>query len=65
MDQDEGRDAVPGVLFVISNATQFREAVSRLRFLENVRKDSPLGRERDAVELAVSRYLACSERPPG
>lgn len=49
------------MIFVISNAIQLREAISRLRFLENASKDSSLGRERDALELAVSRYLVLRE----
>lgn len=60
MDQDPGRN-VQHVIFSISNPIQFREAVSRLRVLEDAAEDSPLGRERAALELAVSRYLATKD----
>ncbi len=63
MDQESGHDAVHRVVFIISTATQYREAISRLRFLESAAKDSPIGRERDALELAVSRYLMLGEPP--
>lgn len=57
MDQDAGRDAVDRVVIILSNDAQYREAISRLRFLEGAAKDSSHNRERDALELAVSRYL--------
>ncbi len=46
----------------ISTATQFREAISRLRFLERSATHSSLGRERAVLELAISRYLATREQ---
>jgi hypothetical protein len=49
----------------ITNPVQFREALSRLRELERSPSGSVLGRERTALELAVSRYLSCRERPTG
>lgn len=63
MDQDAGRDDVHRTFFVISNATQYREAISRLRILEHAAKHSSLADERDTLELAGSRYLLFSERP--
>jgi hypothetical protein len=63
VDQDSGRDDVHCTFFVISNATQYREAISRLRMLEGAAKHSSLGDERDTLELAVSRYLLFGERP--
>jgi hypothetical protein len=64
MDQDTSRDDVHRMIFLISNAIQLREAISRLRLLENASKESSLGRERDALELAVSRYLVLKEPAP-
>ena len=63
MEQDAGCDVTHRVVFVISNPAQFRDAITRLRFLENMATDSTLGHERDALELAVSRYLALREQP--
>lgn len=60
MDQDVSQEQ--GNLFVIQNARQLREAISRLRLLENAATNSSLGRERAALEVAVSRYLAFSPR---
>jgi hypothetical protein len=45
----------------ITTPAQFRDAISRLRFLEEAAPDSPLGREREAWELAISRYIATCE----
>ncbi len=60
MNQDVNRAQTD--VFVIANPTQFREALARLRYLEKSAKGSSLARERDALELAVSRYLAFSGR---
>lgn len=49
--------------FAITNSDQFREAVARLRLLENAAEHSSLGRERASLELAISRYLTSRERP--
>jgi hypothetical protein len=49
--------------FAITNSKQLREAVARLRLLENAAEQSSLGRERASLELAISRYLTSRERP--
>lgn len=49
--------------FAITSTDQFREALARLRFLEKAAEQSSLGRERASLELALSRYLSCRERP--
>jgi hypothetical protein len=46
----------------ITTPAQFRTALSQLRFLGDAAPHSPLARERDVLELAVSRYLAICER---
>jgi hypothetical protein len=49
--------------FAIANSDQFREALARLRLLENSAEHSSLGRERASLELALSRYLSSRVRP--
>ncbi|KRD99990.1 hypothetical protein ASE63_10870 [Bosea sp. Root381] len=61
MLQDAGHDNASKVIIQITSTAQFRQALARLRFLENSATNSTLGRERAALELAVSRYLACRE----
>lgn len=51
--------------FEITNPVQFRETLSRLRELERSPSGSTLGKERTALELAVSRYLSRRECPTG
>lgn len=51
----------PGAIARITTSTQFREALSRLRLLEQSPSESTLGRERAELERAVSRYLATSD----
>lgn len=45
----------------LSTSRQYREALSRIRVLEDARANSPEGRERCALELAVSRNLSAGE----
>lgn len=49
--------------FNITTTDQFRQAMARLRFLENAAENSSLGRERASLELAITRYLSSRERP--
>jgi hypothetical protein len=37
---------------------QFREALARIRVLEGVKSNTAEGRERAALEIAVSRFLS-------
>lgn len=46
----------------ISSSHEFREALSRIRILEGSARDSEERREREALELAVSRYLLFANR---
>lgn len=66
MDQDAGQDVVQYLHFQITSAVSFRAALARLRLLEGAKANTSAGRERDALELAVSRYLAKleSEKTP-
>lgn len=45
----------------VSTDREYREALSRIRVLEDAKAKSPEGREREALELAVSRYLMAVE----
>lgn len=56
-------DDKPKPIFQVTTSAQFREALSRLRSLEQAPSNSSLGKERIALELAISRYLAKRERP--
>lgn len=56
MSQDDNGN-VKRLFFRIASPSQFRSAIARLRLLEDAPDQSPLGRERDALEIAVSRYL--------
>ncbi|HEV7321765.1 MAG TPA: hypothetical protein VGO04_24435 [Ensifer sp.] len=48
--------------FTVTNSMQFREALARLRMLAAAQDSSTATMERDAWELAVSRYIAKLER---
>jgi hypothetical protein len=54
------RDDVQYILRV-STAHEYREALSRIRILDGAKPASHEGREREALELAVSRYLMSAE----
>jgi hypothetical protein len=58
-DPDADRDVLPS--HTITNPHQFREALARVRVLEDAPDKSPKGQERIALELAISRYLATQE----
>ncbi|KUL97340.1 hypothetical protein DK26_01325 [Bosea sp. WAO] len=60
---EQGSDAADRAVYIISTAAQYREAIARLRVLEGKPKSPPVARERDALELAVSRYLTLGDRP--
>lgn len=46
----------------IETAAELREALERLRRLEIAGQESPRGRERAELELAICRYLASREQ---
>lgn len=57
----KGRLVSPAKL--IETAAELREALERLRRIEIADEDSPRGRERAELELAICRYLAsCGRR---
>ena len=58
-DLDADRDSLPS--HPVTNPHQFREALARVRVLEDAPAKSPRGQERVALELAISRYLASQE----
>lgn len=47
----------------VSTSHEYREALSRIRVLDGAKRASPEGREREALELAVSRFLMAAEPP--
>ena len=49
------------MLFVVSDPTQFREALTLLAYLEGSGKAFSATDECDALEAALSRYVASSE----
>lgn len=55
-------DALRDPVVDITTAEQFREAVTRLRFLESAAQSSSLGRQRAALERAVASYLISRHR---
>ena len=59
-NQEAHRDDVRYFLQV-STDHEFREALSRIRLLDGAKAKSPEGREREAWELAVSRYMMSVE----
>jgi len=65
MYQDANHETLQTLKIEVTNSTQFREALARLRYLERSPSGTALGRERVALELAVSRYLACRESELG
>ncbi len=62
MDQKNQVEALRNPVVEISTAREFREAITRLRFLEGAAEKSSLGRERAALELAVAAYLIARPR---
>ncbi|KRE11192.1 hypothetical protein ASE63_21010 [Bosea sp. Root381] len=59
-NQGSGRNDVQ-YFFLISSEHGYREALSRIRVLDGAKAKSPEEHERDALELAVSRYLMGAE----
>ncbi|HEV7335999.1 MAG TPA: hypothetical protein VGO06_08515 [Bosea sp. (in: a-proteobacteria)] len=58
-DQDADRDSIPS--HAVTNPHQFREALARVRVLEDAPANSLRGQERVTLELAISRYLATQD----